>query len=176
MSSAIRTRHQDMYEILKNVHIITAALTICGFVLRGIWMLRDSALLTAGPTRILPHIVDTLFLLSGIGLIWVLNLPVLKQSWLLVKFVALIAYVVLGTIALRKGRTRRIRVAAFARCNRDVCLYRRRRAHEVDHQLAGRYLNQGHLGNFFPQVLSNSQNPANALVSIIETNSKNQNS
>ena len=64
--------------------------------------------------RITPHIVDTVFLLSGVGLIFVLRLPILNQPWLLTKFGALVLYVLLGTIALKRGRTKRIRVAALA--------------------------------------------------------------
>ncbi len=63
--------------------------------------------------KILPHIVDTVFLLSGIGLIITLNLPVFSQNWLLMKFVALLAYIVLGTIALGRGKTMRARTFGF---------------------------------------------------------------
>jgi len=102
-----------MYEILKLVHIGTAILTISGFVLRGYWMLSESPKLQLKPVRILPHIVDTVFLLSGIALIVTLQIPVLSQNWLLMKFVALVAYIVLGAIALGRGKTRRTRTTAF---------------------------------------------------------------
>ena len=42
-----------------------------------------------------------------------LNLPVLTQPWLVAKLVALVVYVVLGSIALRRGRTQQIRAIAF---------------------------------------------------------------
>jgi len=102
-----------MYSTLKLIHISAAILTISGFVLRGIWMLTGSSNLEWRVVRIAPHIIDTVFLLSGIALIWTLKLPVLNQPWLLTKFVALLAYILLGTIALKRGKTRRIRVSAF---------------------------------------------------------------
>ena len=102
-----------MYFTLKMVHISAAILTISGFVLRGVWMLTESSNLERRVVRIAPHVIDTVFLLSGIGLIWTLNLPVLSQPWLLIKFAALIAYILLGTIALKRGKTMRIRVAAY---------------------------------------------------------------
>ena len=102
-----------MYATLKLVHIGTAILTISGFMLRGYWMLSGSSKLQLKLVRVLPHIVDTVFLLSGIGLIVILNLPVLSQDWLLMKFTALIAYIVLGTIALGRGKTMRGRTIAF---------------------------------------------------------------
>lgn len=103
-----------MYATLKLIHIGAAILTISGFVLRGLWMLVESPILGTRIVRTAPHIIDTVFLLSGIGLIWTLNLPVLNQPWLLTKFAALIAYILLGTIALKRGKTRRIRIGALA--------------------------------------------------------------
>jgi len=103
-----------MYATLKLIHISAAILTISGFVLRGLWMLVESPILGTRIVRTAPHIIDTVFLLSGIGLIWTLNLPVLNQPWLLTKFAALIAYILLGTIALKRGRTRHIRIGALA--------------------------------------------------------------
>jgi uncharacterized membrane protein SirB2 len=102
-----------MYTTLKMVHVGTAILTISGFMLRGYWMLTESPKLRLKVVKVLPHIVDTVFLFSGIGLIVVLNLPVLSQNWLLMKFAALVAYVVLGAIALGRGRTMRSRTLAL---------------------------------------------------------------
>lgn len=101
------------YSALKAVHLTFAALTISGFVLRGYWMMRGSALLDARAVRVLPHLADTVFLLSGIGLVLTLRLELLANGWLLAKLAALVAYVVLGAIALRRGRTLRIRLVAF---------------------------------------------------------------
>lgn len=102
-----------MYSTLKLIHVTAAILTISGFFLRGIWMLLESPNLERRLIRIAPHIIDTVFLLTGIGLIWTLRLPVLNQPWLLTKFAALIAYILLGTIALKRGKTRSVRMTAF---------------------------------------------------------------
>jgi uncharacterized membrane protein SirB2 len=102
-----------MYETVKLIHVGTAILTISGFMLRGYWMFCGSPKLQLKIVKVLPHVVDTVFLLSGIGLIVVLNLPVLGQNWLLMKFVALVAYIVLGAIALGRGKTMRSRTFAF---------------------------------------------------------------
>ena len=99
--------------ITKMLHTFTAVLTICGFILRGYWMMRDSHLLQHRLTKILPHVVDTIFLLAGIALVWMMHLNVFTQPWLLAKFAGLIAYIVLGTIALKRGKTKEIRIMAF---------------------------------------------------------------
>ena len=102
-----------MYEQLKVLHIAFAALTITGFILRGTWMLANSPLLNARATRVLPHVVDTLFLATGIGMLFAVSLNPLTQPWLLAKFAGLVAYVVLGSVALKRGRTRAVRATAF---------------------------------------------------------------
>ena len=102
-----------MYGLLKSIHVICAAITITGFVLRGFWMLVDSPLLRHKLTRIAPHIVDTLFLLSGIFMLVIAAMNPLTQPWLLAKFIALIAYILLGMVAIRRGKTKNVRAVAF---------------------------------------------------------------
>jgi uncharacterized membrane protein SirB2 len=101
------------YLIIKSLHMITAIATISGFVLRGYWMMVESEHLQLKLIRIAPHIIDTLFLLSGIALVYQLQLNVFSQPWLLAKITGLIAYIVLGTIAIKRGPTLQIRVIAF---------------------------------------------------------------
>ena len=102
-----------MYQVLKFVHISLAILSIAGFALRGVWMFRESSKLDRKIVRVVPHVVDTAFLISGIWLVVELQLNVMQQGWLIAKFVGLILYIVFGAIALRRGRTIRIRTAAF---------------------------------------------------------------
>lgn len=103
---------RSVYSLLKSVHIACAMLTITGFALRGFWMWTSSALLAQRITRILPHVIDTVFLASGVAMLFMLSLNPFKVDWLVAKFVALLAYIVLGTIALKRGRTRRVRALA----------------------------------------------------------------
>jgi uncharacterized membrane protein SirB2 len=51
--------------------------------------------------KIAPHIIDTLLLASAIGLMVVLSQYPVVNSWLSAKVVALVAYIVLGTMALK---------------------------------------------------------------------------
>ncbi|MCS0590429.1 SirB2 family protein [Massilia norwichensis] len=98
---------------LKHFHMGCAALSGSLFLLRGVWMLRASGMLQQRWVRIAPHIVDTLLLASAIGLaVWSQQYPG-QQAWLTAKVLALLGYIVLGTIALKRGRTRGQRLAAF---------------------------------------------------------------
>lgn len=101
------------YATLKAIHIASAILSIAGFVARGALMLGESPLLKRRFVRIAPHIVDTVLLGSAILLAWRTGQYPIEQAWLTAKVVALFAYIVLGSIALSRGRTRPIRAVAF---------------------------------------------------------------
>jgi uncharacterized membrane protein SirB2 len=94
------------YFLLKNTHVTCVVLSYLGFFVRGIWMMRASPLLERRWVRIVPHVVDTLLLASAIALAVLLRQNPLVQSWLAAKIIALVAYIVLGVFALRRGRTR----------------------------------------------------------------------
>ena len=98
---------------LRNLHLATIAITLALFVLRGVWMMADSPRLQARWVRIVPHVNDTLLLASGIGLAVLIRQYPLVHGWLTAKLFALIAYIVLGTVALKRGKTRRTRIAAW---------------------------------------------------------------
>lgn len=101
------------YATLKTLHVATVVIALALFLLRGVWMIAESPRLAARWTRIVPHINDTVLLVSGIALAWTLSLSPLEHGWLAAKIVALLAYIVLGTIALKRGRTRGQRIAAW---------------------------------------------------------------
>lgn len=98
---------------IKYLHVSCVVLSYTLFVLRGIWMLRASAILQQRWTKIVPHIVDTALLLSAIALAWQLSLSPLSTPWLLAKIIALLLYIGLGTIALKRGKTLKIRLIAW---------------------------------------------------------------
>ena len=78
-----------MYLIVKNFHMLFAALAIAGFLLRGYWRLTDSVWQAKRATKIVPHVNDALFFATGLWLISILNLPWMQQPWLLGKFAGL---------------------------------------------------------------------------------------
>lgn len=101
------------YLSLKHLHMGFAGLSGGFFLLRGVWMLADSRLLQARWVRTLPHVIDTILLSSAIALaLWSSQYP-LRQGWLTAKVLALLAYIVLGTIALKRGPTKAVRAVAY---------------------------------------------------------------
>jgi uncharacterized membrane protein SirB2 len=95
-----------MYPLIKHLHVTFAALSLLGFSVRGYWMLRAPRLLTRRWVRVAPHVVDTLLLLSGLALVALSRLYPTQQPWLAAKLIALVAYIALGTLALKRGCTR----------------------------------------------------------------------
>jgi len=91
-----------------------AALSITGFAARGLLMLCDSPQLQARFVRIAPHAVDTVLLASGLALAWLSGQYPFAQGWLTAKVLALAAYIILGSVALKRGRSKPVRAAAFA--------------------------------------------------------------
>lgn len=101
------------YLVLKCLHVTCVALSGSGFVLRGFWMLTDSPQLARRWVRIVPHGVDALLLASAILLaVWSRQYP-LAQDWLTAKVVGLLVYIGFGSVALRRGRSKPVRAAAW---------------------------------------------------------------
>lgn len=90
-----------MYLALKHLHLTFVALSLILFVVRGIWLFTNSNLLGKKWVKILPHIVSTLLLVSGIALAVHLNMSPGSQPWLLAKIIALVVYIGLGVAAFK---------------------------------------------------------------------------
>ncbi len=103
----------DAYAAVKMLHLGCAALSISGFAARGALMLRESPILQMRFVRIAPHVVDTLLLASAAWLAWYLGQIPFVHAWITAKVLALLLYIVLGMFALRRGRTKALRTAAF---------------------------------------------------------------
>lgn len=88
-------------------------LTACSFCLRAYWMLTRSPQLHAPWSRWLPHVVDTLLFATGLSMAIGLSISPLTHSWLAAKLLAIVLYVVIGSVALKRGRTHGVRVLAL---------------------------------------------------------------
>lgn len=99
--------------MLKHIHVTCVALSYSLFFLRGVWMLRESPALQQRWVRIAPHALDTLLLASAIALAWQLGISPLSTPWLAAKIVALLLYIAIGSVALKRGKTKRIRLVAW---------------------------------------------------------------
>ncbi|MDY6942767.1 MAG: SirB2 family protein [Pseudomonadota bacterium] len=103
-----------MYILLRHIHLTTVALSVGLFILRGYWMVRKPVRLEQRCVKIVPHVVDTILLVSAIGLLFQIGQYPFVNHWLTAKVLGLVVYIVLGTIALKRGKTLTVRLAAFA--------------------------------------------------------------
>jgi uncharacterized membrane protein SirB2 len=101
------------YLLAKSIHVASVILSLGGFAARGALMLMASPVLDTRFVRIAPHVVDTVLLASALWLAWIIRQYPFVQGWLTAKVIGLLVYIVLGAIALRRGRTMRVRIAAF---------------------------------------------------------------
>ncbi len=99
------------YLAIKHVHTGAAAVSLSLFVLRGAWRWSAPERLGALWVRVVPHVVDTVLLASAVWLAWQIGRG--AAPWITAKVVALLLYIVLGSIALKRGRTPAIRATAF---------------------------------------------------------------
>ena len=95
----------EHYFLIKHLHMTTAIISIAFFIVRAWWSVREVALLQRRWVRILPHVNDTLLLVLGVMLTVMLSMSPHQHPWLAAKLLGLIVYIVLGTVAIKRGRT-----------------------------------------------------------------------
>lgn len=96
----------EHYLLIKQVHVLAVIASVSLFSLRGMAMLAGSRLVAAAPLRWLSYGIDTVLLAAALALLAVLRLNPFTTPWLATKLVLLLAYIVLGSLALKRGRTR----------------------------------------------------------------------
>jgi uncharacterized membrane protein SirB2 len=101
------------YFAVKIVHQSAVALSFAGFFARGLGSLAGAAWVGSRAAKSLPHVVDSVLLLSALTLAWMLRANPAATPWLLAKIIGLVAYIFLGMIALKPTRPLPLRVAAW---------------------------------------------------------------
>ena len=98
---------------IKAAHILAVILSGSLFALRGALMVAGSAHANHPVLRYLSYGIDTLLLTAALMLATILQQFPFVNGWLTAKVLLLVLYIVLGSIALKRGRTRRARVLAL---------------------------------------------------------------
>ncbi|GGP73817.1 MULTISPECIES: SirB2 family protein [Shewanella] len=89
------------YTLIKNLHIMLALVSVALFTYRWLSSFCASAGMQSKFLKVLPHLNDTLLLLTGVVLIAILKMNVVEQSWLIAKLIALVVYIGLGVLAIK---------------------------------------------------------------------------
>ena len=102
------------FTLLKHVHVTCVVTTMLLFVLRGTWMMQGTLQDKGRWVRVVPHVIDTALLASAVAMAILIGQYPGTAGWLTAKVIGLLLYIVFGTVALKRGRTLPLRVAAFA--------------------------------------------------------------
>jgi len=101
------------YATLKMIHMSAVVISGAGFFARGLGMLNDAAWVKHRVAKTLPHLVDTVLIVSALWLAWILRLTPANAPWIGAKIVGLFVYIGIGMVALRFGRTKTVRGIAW---------------------------------------------------------------
>lgn len=93
----------EHYPALKHLHLSLVALSLGGFLLRWLAVLRGAAWPLSRGWRVGTALLDTLLLASGATLWVLLGLHPVHQPWLGVKLLWLLGYIVCGSFALKRA-------------------------------------------------------------------------
>lgn len=101
------------YFTVKTLHQAAVALSLAGFFARGLGGLAGATWVRGRTAKSMPHVVDTVLLMSALALAWMLRLNPLATPWLAAKIVALLLYIGLGMVALSPRRSIKLRATAW---------------------------------------------------------------
>lgn len=90
-----------MYAILKHSHLLIISIAFIAFFIRGVLMMRTSPAANHTLFKIVPHILYTLLIATGVALALELHFSPMQQPWLLAKIIALAVYIVLAVLTFK---------------------------------------------------------------------------
>jgi uncharacterized membrane protein SirB2 len=103
----------EYYLQIKAVHVATVLASGALFAVRGALVLAGSRWGMAAPVRMLSYGIDSVLFTAAMMLLVVLRMNPAGHPWLGLKIGLLVVYVVLGSFALKRGRTPRVRAACY---------------------------------------------------------------
>lgn len=117
----------EFYSQIKWLHVAAVITSGSLFALRGAAIvLANAQWPMAAPLRYLSYTIDTVLLTAALMLLTILHQYPFVHGWLTAKVLLLVAYVVLGSYALKRGRTRSLRLGCWLGA---IAIYQIGRAH-----------------------------------------------
>jgi uncharacterized membrane protein SirB2 len=103
----------EFYLQIKWTHIIAVLCSGSLFLIRGLMSLNNMKMAMAAPVRYLSYSIDTVLLTAALMLATMLPSSMFANGWLLEKIILLLVYIVLGSFALKRGRSQKSRACFF---------------------------------------------------------------
>ena len=104
----------EFYPHIKTTHIALVATSGLLFALRGAAVLAGQCWPMHRALRLTSVTIDTVLLAAGVALWSQLGLHPGRDAWLGAKLVLLVLYIMLGSLALKRASTARVRALALA--------------------------------------------------------------
>jgi uncharacterized membrane protein SirB2 len=101
------------YLPIKFLHICAVALSGSLFALRGAAALAGARWPHIAWVRYASYTIDSVLLIAALALITMLPAGLFANHWLTIKLALIVAYIVLGTFALRRARTLSVRLVCY---------------------------------------------------------------
>lgn len=98
-----------MYTLFKHLHLTAIGLSVLLFLFRFVLLTLQSPMLQKKWLKILPHIVDTLLLVSAISLMVLIQQYPFVDAWVTEKLLGLVMYIFMVTLALKPSNNKFIR-------------------------------------------------------------------
>jgi uncharacterized membrane protein SirB2 len=103
----------EFYTQIKWVHVTAVLTSGTLFFIRGLLVNLGVRWPMAAPVRYLTYTVDTILLTAALMLTTIVHQYPFVTGWLTTKVLLLVVYIVLGTFALKKGRSRKVRLLCY---------------------------------------------------------------
>lgn len=103
----------EFYPQIKLVHVAAVLLSGGLFLLRGLAIQGGARWGMAAPLRYLSYTIDIVLLSAALMLVTILPSAMFANGWLWAKLGLLVVYILLGSYALKRGRTPRVRALCF---------------------------------------------------------------
>ncbi|MCL1068129.1 SirB2 family protein [Shewanella olleyana] len=103
----------SLYPAVKHTHLTFILLSVIFFITRFVLHMRQSPVMDKKFVKVAPHVIDTFLLLSGLTLCFMIKQYPFVDAWMTEKFLAVLAYIGLGVMALKGNRNKFFKIFAF---------------------------------------------------------------
>ncbi|HEY8538957.1 MAG TPA: SirB2 family protein [Steroidobacteraceae bacterium] len=103
----------ELYPHFRLIHIAAVIASGSLFFVRGLAVNLGAQWAMIAPLRYLSYAIDTVLLAAAIMLAVILHQYPFVHGWLTTKVLLLVVYIVLGSLGLKRARTKRMRWIAF---------------------------------------------------------------
>ncbi len=104
----------EFYPYIKAVHVTCVVISISLFLLRSVWTLQSSPMLSSPWARKVPHYVDTVLFTAAVMLTMIIHQYPLQAPWLTAKVGGLLAHIGFGLVFFHYKGSWAVRKAALA--------------------------------------------------------------